>query len=194
MKKLLAALIFTLSIPVWASDLDDGLQAWRTGDYSAALTFFEKAAEKGNSTAQVHLGWIYDLGLGVMKNHAKAAVWYRLAAEQGDSTAQFNLAAMHDQGVGVLQDYAEAARLYKLAATQEHAMAQYKLALMHSEGKGMPQDHTQAHMWMNIATVNGYKDAYETRDSLARQMTPQQLAKAQAMAKRCLASSYKDCE
>jgi TPR repeat protein len=100
---------------------------------------------------------------------------------------------MYHTGEGVLQDYAEAVRWYKLAAAQGVSKAQHNLASMYYEGKGVVQDYLQAHMWMNLAAVSGKKDAQKARDVIAAKMTSQQIGKAQAMAKKCLASKFKDC-
>ncbi len=38
-------------------------------------------------------------------------------------------------------------------------------------------------MWYNLAVAQGYKDAGKWRDSLAKQMTPEQIAEAQKLAR-----------
>ena len=57
-----------------------------------------KAADQGDSEAQLNLGFMYTLGHGVPKNYAAAASWYRKAAEQGHASAQFNLGLMYSSG------------------------------------------------------------------------------------------------
>ncbi len=101
---------------------------------------------------------------------------------------------MFANGKGVAQDYAEAVRWYKLAAAQGNSIAQHNLGAMYANGKGVLQDDLQAHMWMNLAAVSGDEGAQKARDVIAEQMTIQQIAKAQAMAKKCLVSKYKDCD
>ncbi len=66
----------------------------------------------------MHLGYLYDKGLGVEQNYTEAVKGYRLAANQGLPIAQSNLAKMLDNGLGVAKDYKEAARMYRLAANQ----------------------------------------------------------------------------
>ena len=102
---------------------------------------------------------------------------------------------MFANGKGVAQDYAEAVRWWcKLAAVRGNADAQFNLSQNYATGKGVLQDDLQAHMWMNLAAVSGDKGAQKARDVIAEQMTIQQKAKAQAMAKKCLVSKYKDCD
>jgi hypothetical protein len=48
-------------------------------------------------------------------------------------------------------------------------------------------------MWTNLAAAQGDKPAAKTRDLYAQQMTQQQIAEAQNLAKKCLARNYKNC-
>ena len=116
-----------------------------------------------------------------------------MAAEQGDASAQFNLGVMYGNGRGVTQDYAEAVRWYRLAAEQGNAVAQGNLGVMYGLGEGVAQDYARAHMWANIASANGKDRAEKLRDILAADMTPADISKAQAMARKCLESGYKNC-
>jgi hypothetical protein len=49
-------------------------------------------------------------------------------------------------------------------------------------------------MWINLAAEQGDANAGQALDTLARRMTPLQLAKAQKMAQACQARKYKGCE
>ena len=57
----------------------------------------------------------------------------------------------------------------------------------------MLQDNIKAHMWYNLASANGSKNAGEWRDKRAALMTATDIAKAQAMAEECMNSGYKNC-
>ena len=83
--------------------------------------------------------------------------------------------------------------MYKLAAKQGNADAQYNLALGYAHGNGVIQDMVLAHMWFNIAASNGYEDAKKGIDFLAGQMTSEQIAEAQKLARECIKKNYKDC-
>ena len=54
--------------------------------------------------AAYNLGLIYERGLGVEKNHAKASALYQRAANAGIGAAQVNLAMLFAQGKGVIKD------------------------------------------------------------------------------------------
>ena len=124
---------------------------------------------------------------------ATAMKEWRPLAEQGDAVAQYNLGTMYDNGDGVVQDYAEAVKLYRLAAEQGDAYAQNNLGVAYGYGQGVLQDNILSHMWYNIASANGYKKSSEWRDEIAAKMTAADISKAQAMAKECMSSGYKNC-
>jgi TPR repeat protein len=77
-------------------------------DFTAAVSWFRKAAEQGNATAQNNLGLMLEIGRGVTQDFTAAVSWFRKAAEQGYDTAQINLGRMLDSGDGVTQDFTEA--------------------------------------------------------------------------------------
>jgi uncharacterized protein len=87
-----------------AGSFSEGLNAYETGDYSAALTIFTSLAEKGDALAQYTIGLMHHNGVGVLKDVHEAARWWRLSAEQGYSFAQSNLGHLHYHGDGVLKD------------------------------------------------------------------------------------------
>jgi len=120
-----------------------------------------------------------------------------LAAEQGLASAQFNLGCMYEEGKGVYQNLHESVKWYRLAAEQCHATAQFMLAVKYRFGTGVEQDYVQAHMWANLAAANrntnreGQNTAIELRDTVAKQMTPNQVAEAQRLA-RIFIAQYPD--
>ena len=120
--------------------------------------------------------------------------WWRKAAEQGFAKAQFNLGMMYDNGYGVTQDYAEAVKWFRKAAEQRVTTAQFNLGVMYEKGEGVLQDTIAAHMWFNIAAENGHTGAVKGRNITAKKLSSSDIVKAQQMAKRCMASGYKDCD
>lgn len=87
-------------------------------NYEEAVKWYRLAAEKGNSSAQNNLGWMYQKGYGVTKDYAEAVKWYRKSAEQGNATGQFLLGGMYENGYGVKKNKKEAKKLYTLSAAQ----------------------------------------------------------------------------
>jgi len=164
-------------------------------DSAQAVAWYRKAAEQGYDDAQNSLGYMYLTGQGVSQDYTEAVRWFRLAAaglrtnilNQGHAAAQFHLGLMYATELGVPQDYTEAVRWYRLAADQGHELAQHNLGVMYGNGQGVPQDYVEAHKWANLAatyaTGDNRKRFVALRDSLAKQMTPAQLAEAQRLAR-----------
>ena len=64
---------------------------------------------------------------------------------------------------------------------------------MYANGKSVIQDDVYAHMWWNLAAANGQENARENKDILVTRMTPQDISKAQDLARECVKKNYKDC-
>ena len=156
--------------------------------YIGVVKWLRNAAEQGHRDAQVHLGMIYQDGIGgVAEDDAEAIKWYRMAAkqgdesaqsaikfledapetarqqralaEQGDADAQCYLATLYARGRGVPQSYAEAAKWIRKAAEQGRAVPQFLLGRIYSEGKGVAQSDVEAAKWYRKAAEQGYQDA-----------------------------------
>jgi len=97
------------------------------------------------------------------------------------------LGIMYANGRGVPQDYAEAMKWCRLAAEQGYARAQYMLGIMYANGRGVPQNDVQAHMWFNLAAsrapASERDEAIKMRNVAASNMTPEQIAEAQKLAR-----------
>jgi len=65
------------------TDFDRGFEAYQSGDYEQAASFFRVSAEQGNPVAQNNLAFMYRNGVGVAQDYEEAVKWYRLSAEQG---------------------------------------------------------------------------------------------------------------
>ena len=75
----------------------------------------------------------------------------------------------------------------RTAADQGDSGSNFILGVMYDQGQGVPQDYVEAHRWTNLAAARATGDDREQiaefRDSLAKLMTPAQLAEAQRLAK-----------
>jgi TPR repeat protein len=131
----------------------------------------------------------YDRG-----DYATAVRLLHPLAEQGNAQAQNGLGAMYYNGKGVAQDFKEAVKWYRLAAMQGYASAQVNLGAMYYEGKGVAEDFIRAYIWLSIAAAKGDANAVQLRDAVSKYMIDQQIVEAQAMAHKCEASSYKQCD
>lgn len=165
---LLFALILGLGSvgPVFAG-FEEGVAAYKRGDYAAALRELRPLAEQGLAQAQLYLGVMYAKGWGAPQDQAESVQWYSMAARQGVS---------------------EALKWFRMAAGQGDAEAQLLLGIMYAEGQGVLQDYVLAHMWFNLAAArsapNPHRgEAARSRDLVAEKMMPAQIAEAQRLAR-----------
>ena len=175
--------LFLFSGSVFGDDLQDGLDAANKRDFKKAYKLLLPLAKHGDAKAQLNLGMLYVKGLGVPQDYKEAVKWIRLSAEQGYAKAQHNLGFMYVTGKGVPQDYKEAVKWFRLSAEQGNAESQTNLGVMYDDGTGVPQDYKEAHMWFNLSGSNGRKVAIKYRNKIEKKMTPQQIEKAQEMAR-----------
>lgn len=126
-------------------------------------------------------------------DYSTALIEFRPLAEEGYRLAQYTLGVMYLQGQGVPRDYHAAHKWFSRAAAQGVSQAQFELGRLYERGLGVPQDFVQAHTWINLATAAADPEdaAYyaRERDTLALQMTPEQLANAQRRAREILANA-----
>ena len=163
-------------------------------DYGEAYTWYSLSAEKGVTASQYGLGYLYDKGLGIPQDFTLAIKWYTLAAEQENLIAQVRLSSMYTFGDGVPADLTKALKWSRLAAKNGSSSAQTNLGLIYEYSNiDLIGKNAMAHMWYNVASANGSEAAAEWRDELAVRMTLSEISKAQAMAKECMNSGYKNC-
>ena len=179
----ITAVLLTLGgAKVWAG-FDEGVAAYKRGDYATALRELRPLAEQGDAKAQYNLGLLYNNGDGVPQDYVEAGKWFRKAAKQGYARAQNNVGVMYNNGVGVLQDYAEAVKWYRKAAEQGNTNAQKNLGVMYVKGDGVPQDYVEALMWLDLSAAQGHKAALKVADMISLRMTLADISKAQRLAR-----------
>ena len=183
MKTLLMILALGLCLPLAGADKDKPLPK----DFKS----LKALAEKGDARAQNNLGVRYEKGQGVEQDFKEAFKWYQKSADQGQATAQFNLGMSYASGQGVEKDSKEAVKWFQKAADQGNARAQYVLGFMYAEGRVLMEDNVTAYAWYNIAAVNGLANGKEAKDSTAKKMTADQIAKAEALVKEMIAKNPK---
>ncbi|MDP6413700.1 MAG: sel1 repeat family protein, partial [Gammaproteobacteria bacterium] len=88
----------------------------------------------------------------------------------------------------------EAFRWYSSAAEQGVANAQYNLSVQYTNGVGVERDLVMAYVWESVAADQGHENAASNKEISARQLTPEQLARGEEIAARCIASAYQDCD
>ena len=165
-------------------------------DFKKAKKWFELAVEQGDANAQYELGRWYYLGEnGVLQDYAEGERLLILAGKQGSIHAQSYLGYMYRRPKNLaLPNFQKALKWYRLAAEQGDRESQDALARMYINGEGVPSDKIRAYLWLNIlALKKNSKYSVRERDELANQLTTSEIYKAQAMAKECISSNYKNC-
>jgi hypothetical protein len=119
------------------------LDAWIKADayaanaqYSDALFWYERSAAKGNASAALEIGLLYDSGWGVAKDHAMAARWYRIAQSGGNTVAMRRLATLYYAGWGVEKDQGKTIELALKSANAGESYAAYGLAEFYPKQAG----------------------------------------------------------
>ena len=129
------------------------------------------------------------------KEYAAAMKLFRPLAEKGNALAQYKVAVMHKLGLGVPKSQKEARKWSKLAAKQGNADAQQLLwSLYYKESGEESPDILRAYMWYEMSATQGNSEAQKDLVSLAKEMTPQQIAEAREKAQKCKSSGYEQCE
>jgi TPR repeat protein len=109
-------------------------------------------------------------------------VWLPLA-ETGMVEAQYNIGLMYEHGQGHEVDLAAAHPWYLKAADGGYARAQYRVAEMYEAGEGVRRDLIQAHFWFRMAGDQRFGNAKKRRRKVADEMTPEQIALAELLAR-----------
>ncbi len=128
-------------------------------NFVEALQWFEKSAERGNTTAQLNLGMMYKKGLGVKQNFEKAFQWFEKSAKGGNTIAQLNLGVMYEKGLVVEKNVKKAFYWYQESAGQGNMKAQYNLGLIFYRGLGVEKNFEKAFQWFEKGAEQGLRDA-----------------------------------
>ena len=112
--------------------------------------------------------------------------WKAFAETGGDAEEQYRLGWMYNTGTWLEQDQKEAVKWYRKSAEQGNGFAQFSLALIYDAGLGVKQDNVTAYACYNFAAAhedeNG-KTLDKFRSRLSKEMTPEQITKAEELVK-----------
>jgi TPR repeat protein len=175
------------------------LEALEANDYAVALHWIHKAAAQNYDYALANLGYMHELGEGVVLDLAQSQSWFRRAAEQGDRFHQHQYATLcwngdfsqHDyltsDGLYSPQDPSESEIWWLKAANQgspfaQDALGRYYSGWMCAEPKW--KNCVAAYMWLTLAALqdepgHNQKASRSQRNQEAEEMTPEQIAEAE---------------
>ena len=112
-------------------------------DLEKSFKYYERAAKKGDASAQLIIGTCYQNGQGVKEDAEKMAYWYEKSAGQGYDEAQYLLGRYYN-------------RLYKEMKGEEHAA----------------ELRQRATEWFQKAAKNGHARALEMLENPNRSTPP----------------------
>jgi TPR repeat protein len=147
-------------------------------DAGQAANWFEKSAFLGNLDAQVNLGILYHEGVGVPQDDAQAVKLFKAVAATGNPVAEYYLGLAYANGDGVGADPAQAVTWLKRAAIQGDPAAQTALGQVFERPGTM--DAVLAYMLFDLASGQGNATAKAAKAALGGELTPAQLARAEA--------------
>jgi uncharacterized protein len=127
-----------------SASFSSGIAAFEAKNFKQSLQFLGPLAESGDAESQHRCAIMYQNGLGVVANEAKAAEYMRSAAEQGHPVAQHGLGFMYMEGECVEKDAQEAVKWFTKAGEQGLVGSLTTLAMMYQEGNGVEQDLEKA--------------------------------------------------
>lgn len=162
--------------------------------------------------AQTQIAKMYNEGVKVRKNVARARYWALQAAEMdypeaqlllsgllnGDSVeshfwlkkaaaqdytdAQYYLGMAFYDGLGTPIDSKQAFIWFKRAAEQGHPEAQYNVAMMIFDGDGVASNAHMATVWLMVAAANHHKYSSKLLVDIKERLPPVLWNKAQSLA------------
>lgn len=152
---------------------EDGRIKAEAGQYDRARDIWNRLARDGDADSQNGLGFIYQKGLGVLRDFSRATQLYTAAAEQGHANAANNLGFMYSQGWGVPLDYVRAYSWYSMAAILGEVAAIRNRKIL---AGGMSYKDLQA----------ANKTSFDIIGRIAKRLTPEQIVAARDRAQSLL--------
>lgn len=188
MKKILCAVICSLSLSAHAITLDELTSRAKSGELGAQCTLASK----------------YKDGDGVTQDYGKALYWYQQGANQGGISATLNLANMYFNGQGVPTNYKKALDLIlPIASNYNDAFSQSEVALIYYKGGyGVQKDLTKSFQWFLKAAQQTRENPlnspnYDTYLNSAKQMVAISYYKGEGVQRnvaQAKAWAYKACQ
>lgn len=145
--------LFELSVAIAFNFL--GTENMKTGDNTAAFSYFQKAADRGYSKAQYNVGLCLEYGRGTPRDLSKAILFYNLAAIQGHSLAQYRYARCLLQSSDSLSgpEWQGAVSMLTQAADSGLREAQAFLGVLFTKEPHLDEQRAVKYLW--LAAKNG---------------------------------------
>ena len=131
-------------------------------DPAEAVALLTRAAAAGSPEAQFELAKLYEQGIGVDPDPARALQLYQQAAAQDFADAINDLGFMHYQGgLGLTPDPDAALKLFERAANLRHPQALFNFAALIDDGRITTKDKAAAAGYLYDALRSGSTDVLD---------------------------------
>ncbi len=152
---------------------------------AASLVWFPAQAAKKMELKEKKVVASYEAGKEAYSDgdFVLALKHFQVLADNGHNRAIFFIGFMYETGRGVTRNLKIAHEHYLQAAAGREVRAMNSMGYFYDKGIVVDPDPLKAHMWYNLAAAAGHTDAAVSRDVLTDQLTQNQVAMAQKMAK-----------
>ena len=147
-----------------------------------AFKWLYKAAVNNKSSKESEriIGQSFITGENVPQNYEEARYWFERAAKSGDAAAQTELGVLYFSGKMLEKDYEKAHHWFDIAARKNYPLAQYNMGILWYTGNGVNTiDMVKAYAWFNLASSNGYNNGKTAKQFLEKNLSVDELKKAQ---------------
>ena len=128
-------------------------KAWDRGDTSTAFNLFQKAAESGDSSSQLNIGYFFDEGIYVQRDISKALYWYKKAFHKGSGGGAANNIAITYKAK---HEYRKALWWFHRATNLLNHDAFYEIAQFYEKGLGVKHNKKKALYYYRKAQNSEY--------------------------------------
>lgn len=143
------------------------------GDYVQALSWFQKAVDRGCPHAKrFYEEFLYELAVKAAKHHEYRVVvpCYEKAARAGHSDAANELGVLYAKGEGIGRNDRNAVYWYEIAAKGGNTYGMWNLAHCYLTGAGVKKSRLQALYWFEQGAARGHSGAKEQSAILSYQI------------------------
>lgn len=124
-------------------------------DAGLAMTFYQKASERGVPAVQEHVCQTKTAAASSAEDWAQAFPYCQKASAQGSVEANQALGIAYLEGRGTAQDTGLGIQFLQRAAAKGDLASMTRLAQIYSDGSVVPQDHAKAFTWHRQAARYG---------------------------------------
>lgn len=159
-----AELVVAYQLAVGDLEQENGFQAamraYMLGDYQSMLQQMMALAGQGYPKAQARLAWLYERGVGVTTDYAKAMSLYQQAMEKDDGFAYARLGFMYQRGLGVEKDNLKAVEYLEKSIAKGNGHGHALMGYTYFVGAGVAKDYDESYKHAVLAKDKGNSWGY----------------------------------